>query len=88
MATKKGSKVSKMTSETLRLEILSPHEQDWGIVSEADKSDQEQLDHVTEIASRLKNGPIKYRLIERSVTTRTTTSEMIVEGTGKGEAPR
>lgn len=85
MATKKGTKVTKTTSETLRLEILSPHEQDWGIVSEADKADQEQLDHVTEIASRLKNGPIKYRLIERTVTTRTAVSETIIEGTGKEE---
>jgi len=83
MAAKKGSTVTKVTETTLRLEILSPHSHEWGIVNESVHGEQDSLDFVAEIAARLKGGPIKYRLIERTVTRRVQTSETIIEGEGK-----
>ncbi len=87
MATQKGTTVIKATVETLRLEIISPHEKTWGIVVEADVDDLEQVKHLNHIAKRLEGGPVKYRVIKVKTTTRIATSEIVIEGEGKEKPP-
>lgn len=83
MATTKGTKVVKTSTEVLRLEILSPHDREWGWAVEADTDDDDQVKHLNSIANSLKSGPVKYRVIKTTTTTRIATSETIIEGEGK-----
>ncbi len=81
MAAKKGSRVRKTTSKELRLEVLGANGE-FGVMAIADSDDQTQLDWITDLAATIKKGPIKYRLIEHTITTRIQSSEEIIEGAG------
>lgn len=87
MATQKGTTVIKASVETLRLEIMSPHYKTWGVVVEAETTDDDQVKHLKQIAKRLDGGPVKYRVIEIKTTTRIATSERVIEGEGKEPTP-
>ncbi len=87
MATQKGTTVIKASVEMLRLEIMSPHDKTWGIVVEAETTDEDQVTHLNQIAQRLSGGPVKYRVIEIKTTTRIATSERVILGEGTEKAP-
>ncbi len=87
MATKKGTTVVKTSTEMLRLEILSPHDKSWGWAVDARVEDEEQVKHLNSIANSLKSGPVKYRVVKSTTTTRVATSETIIEGEGMEKAP-
>ncbi len=87
MATQKGTKVVKTSTEVLRLEILSPHDREWGWAVEADAEDTDQVAHLNHVAQSLKSGPVKWRVIKTTTTTRIATSEEIIEGEGKAKPP-
>ena len=86
MATKQGTKVTKTSVEMFRLEILSPHEKEWGSVVDAYTEEADQVKHLKSVANSLKSGPVKYRVIRSTTTTRIAISEEIIEGEGKEAA--
>lgn len=80
MATKKGSKVRKETTRELRLEVLKGKA--WAPLASG-AADEEGRAWVKQVATALQKGPLKWRLIERTVTTRIQSSDTIIEGEGK-----
>lgn len=82
MAAKKGSKVRKVTSKELRLEVQGANGE-FGVMAIADNDDLPQLMWIKDLTATIKNGPINYRLIEHTTTTRIVSSETIIEGEGK-----
>ena len=87
MATKKGSKITKASETTLILETKDPIAVVWITLSVADLADEEQVEHITYLAATCAKAKMLYRLIDRSVTTRTQITETIIEGEGKEPAP-
>ena len=87
MATKKGSKITKESDETLILETKDPIAGVWITLSVADKQDEEQVEHITDLAANCAKAELLYRLIERAVTVRTQVTETIVQGEGKEPTP-
>ena len=80
MAAKKGSTVRKDTTRELRIEVLKGEA--WAPLASG-AADEEGRSWVKQVATALRKDGIKYRLIERTVTTRIQTSETIIEGEGK-----
>ena len=83
MATKKGSKITKQSETTLILETKDPIAGVWITLTVADAQDEEQAEHIKKLAAASAKSKMPYRLIDRSVTTRTQISETIIEGEGK-----
>ena len=87
MATKKGSKITKASEETLILETKDPIAGVWITLSVADSADEEQVEYITDLAANCAKAEMLYRLIKRAVTTRTQISETIVQGEGMEPTP-
>lgn len=87
MATKKGSKITKASETTLILETKDPIAGVWITLTVADAQSEEQVEHITKLAATCAKAKMLYRLIDRSVTTRTQITETIVEGEGKEPTP-
>ena len=79
MAAKKGSTVTKVTTKELRLEVLKGKV--WAPLASG-AADEEGRAWVKQVAASLQKGPLKWRLIERTVTTRIQSSDTIIEGEG------
>lgn len=79
MAAKKGSKVTKETTVELRIEVLKGEA--WAPLASG-AADEEGHAWVKQVATALRKDNVKYRLIERTVTTRVQTSETIIAGEG------
>ena len=87
MATKKGSKITKDSEETLILETKDPIAGVWITFTVADRENEEQVEHIMSLAEKCAKSKMLYRLVERAVTTRTQISETIVQGEGMEPTP-
>jgi hypothetical protein len=87
MATKKGSKITKASETTLILETKDPIAGVWITFSVADNQDEEQVEHIMKLSEQCEKAKMAYRLIDRSVKTRTQITETVVQGEGKEATP-